>query len=170
MESEYCGGTIFEEFLKLTPMDGEEIAGEFRYRMGWEFFTCYLEDECDWEILVRELEKEKILTKIQVGKLSGQNEEQKIKFIEKILDDGKYPRVTRQHISNLLKSSLRKVYNCVRRGKNLSPFEIACQMLYILGIGERGPEEIEKFFKLFPPDLRRKIITDGREKNRRTMR
>jgi len=76
---------------------------------------------------------------------------------------------SRQNVSQLLKRGLAKCYLYVSRTqKDMKPFEIATFISKMFNIGE-GPEEIaaaeaKKFFKLFPPDIRRKIKQDARER------
>ena len=76
---------------------------------------------------------------------------------------------SRQNVSQLLKRALTKCYLYVSRTqKDMKPFEIVTLISKMLNIGE-GPEEIasaetKKFFKLFPPDIRRKIKQDARER------
>jgi len=74
---------------------------------------------------------------------------------------------TRQNISSVLKRTMTKIYNRVQRENlEMSPFEVVVYISEILGVNQRGEQEISKFFKLFPPEIRQQIIEDGQNKIR----
>ena len=55
-----------------------------------------------------------------------------------------------------------KVYVDVRKTeKGWGPFETAVAMSQMFGVEQDSPEELKKFFKLFPPKLRKEIETDA---------
>lgn len=70
--------------------------------------------------------------------------------------------ITRQAVSNNLKRAMSKVYAEVRKTeKSWGPFEVAVAMSQMFGVEQDSPEELKKFFKLFPPKLRKEIETDA---------
>ena len=70
--------------------------------------------------------------------------------------------ITRQAVSNNLKRAMTKVYVEVNKTeKDWGPFEVAVAMSQMFGVEQDSPEELKKFFKLFPPKLRKEIETDA---------
>ena len=68
--------------------------------------------------------------------------------------------ITRQDVSQLLKRALIKVYDNVRRLEpSLKPFETCVLMLEILNV-DQTTEELKKFFRLLPHDLKETILSD----------
>lgn len=67
--------------------------------------------------------------------------------------------ITRQAVSNTLKRAMAKVYAETRKlEKGWTPFEVAAAMSIIFNVEEI---EIAKFFKLFPPKIRKEIENDA---------
>lgn len=78
---------------------------------------------------------------------------------------------SRQHVSQLLKRIMEKIYNRERiEHKELTPFEVANHIQEILGVNQRDESEVKKFYKLFPPKIRAQIESDGREWKRKYYR
>ena len=70
--------------------------------------------------------------------------------------------ITRQAVSNNLKRAMTKVYAEVSKTeKDWGPFETAVAMSQMFGVEQDSPEELKKFFKLFPPKLRKEIEQDA---------
>ncbi len=70
--------------------------------------------------------------------------------------------ITRQAVSNNLKRAMTKVYNEVRRNeKSWGPFDTAVAMSQMFGVDQDSAEELKKFFKLFPPKIRKQIEQDA---------
>lgn len=70
--------------------------------------------------------------------------------------------ITRQAVSNTLKRAMTKVYNEVRKiYPGWSPFERATIMSQMFQKDKDSPEELRKFFKLFPPKIRKEIENDA---------
>jgi len=70
--------------------------------------------------------------------------------------------ITRQAVSNNLKRAMTKVYAEVKKTeKGWGPFETAVAMSQMFGVEQDSPEELKKFFKLFPPKLRKEIEADA---------
>jgi len=70
--------------------------------------------------------------------------------------------ITRQAVSNNLKRAMSKVYVEVRNTeKSWGPFEVGVAMSQMFGVEQDSQEELKKFFKLFPPKLRKEIETDA---------
>lgn len=70
--------------------------------------------------------------------------------------------ITRQAVSNNLKRAMSKVYAEVKKTeKGWGPFETAVAMSQMFGVEQDSPEELKKFFKLFPPKLRKEIEQDA---------
>uniref|UniRef100_A0A6M3JWI6 Putative sigma-70 region domain containing protein n=1 Tax=viral metagenome TaxID=1070528 RepID=A0A6M3JWI6_9ZZZZ len=68
--------------------------------------------------------------------------------------------VTRQAVSNILKRALKKFFIEVSRLEpEYDAFEVATTMAMMFN----AEGEIDKFYKLFPPDIRKKIETDAKE-------
>jgi hypothetical protein len=63
---------------------------------------------------------------------------------------------SRQYVSNILKQSMRKLYQKLkRRNPELSPFEIVDEIRQYFDL--RDTDEIHLFFSLFPPSIRTEI-------------
>jgi hypothetical protein len=72
-----------------------------------------------------------------------------------------------QNVGQSLKSSMGKMFKHIQvRNRHESPYQVAIHLMYVLGINMRGYGEMRKFFKLFPPKLRKKIQLDGKKLNR----
>ena len=69
--------------------------------------------------------------------------------------------ITRQAVSSTLKRAMKKAYMEARKIENWSPFEAAVAMSIMFG---QQNENVNKFFKLFPPDIRKEIEADAKEK------
>lgn len=69
--------------------------------------------------------------------------------------------ISRQAVSNTLKRAMKKVYIETRKIDKSSPFEAAVIMSQIF---DQGDQDIKKFFKLFPPDIRKEIEADAKKK------
>ena len=70
--------------------------------------------------------------------------------------------ITRQAFSKNLKRDMTKLYAQVRKtDKDLGLFETAVAMSQMFGVEQDSPEELKKFFKLFPPKLRKEIEQDA---------
>lgn len=73
--------------------------------------------------------------------------------------------ISRQGVSNTLKRAMKKVFLEFRKlDKEWDAFDTAVALA--MGIGDLTEDEIElkKFFKLFPPDIRKQIEADGEKK------
>ena len=72
--------------------------------------------------------------------------------------------ITRQAVSNTLKRSMAKAYQAMKKEDKTEPFETAVNMMIGLGINLNADKmEIKKFFKLFPPDIRKAIEMDAKK-------
>jgi predicted DNA-binding protein YlxM (UPF0122 family) len=70
--------------------------------------------------------------------------------------------ITRQAVSNNLKRAMTKVYQEVSKSeKTWGPFEVATAMSQMFGVDQDSQEELKKFFKLFPPKIRKEIEEDA---------
>jgi predicted DNA-binding protein YlxM (UPF0122 family) len=70
--------------------------------------------------------------------------------------------ITRQAVSNNLKRAISKVYAEVKKTESgWGPFESAVAMSQMFGVEQDSPEELKKFFKLFPPKIRKEIEEDA---------
>lgn len=70
--------------------------------------------------------------------------------------------ITRQAVSNNLKRAMSKVYVEVKKTESSwGPFEVAVAMSQMFGVEQDSPEELKKFFKLFPPKVRKEIEKDA---------
>jgi len=70
--------------------------------------------------------------------------------------------ITRQAVSNNLKRAISKVYAEVKKTESgWGPFEAAVAMSQMFGVEQDSPEELKKFFKLFPPKIRKEIEEDA---------
>ena len=71
---------------------------------------------------------------------------------------------SRQHISQQLKKIMERAYNHVKvNNKDMTPFKIAVRLAVVFGINQRDENEVKKFFKLFPMEVRAKIKDDGKK-------
>jgi DNA-binding transcriptional regulator LsrR (DeoR family) len=68
--------------------------------------------------------------------------------------------ISRQAVSNTLKRAMKKVYIEAKKLENWSPFEAAVAISQMFG----QDADLNKFFRLFPPDVRKEIEKDAREK------
>jgi predicted DNA-binding protein YlxM (UPF0122 family) len=67
--------------------------------------------------------------------------------------------ITRQAVSNTLKRAMKKVYNETNRlNPDNGPFQSAIQIMKMLEVDKS--EDVNKFFHLFPPDIRSEIKMD----------
>lgn len=67
--------------------------------------------------------------------------------------------ITRQAVSNTLKRALGKIYNeLLKQHKDWTPLDAAVSIALYL---DRGEEDMKKFFKLFPPKIRKEIEADA---------
>jgi hypothetical protein len=70
-------------------------------------------------------------------------------------------KVKRQNISQILKRALRKAFHFIKRSDpSMTPFEIACYLGMMFRV-DRSELEMKKFFKLFPPDIKKLIQKSG---------
>ena len=70
---------------------------------------------------------------------------------------------TRQNVSRILKKIFGQTYYMVKNDEpEKSPFEIAIQMSRIFGLDYSMETEVKKFFRLFPPEIKRQIKKDGK--------
>lgn len=70
--------------------------------------------------------------------------------------------ISRQAVSNNLKRAMTKVYDSVKKSEgSWGPFETAVAMSQMFGVEQDSPEELKKFFKLFPPKIRKEIEADA---------
>lgn len=66
--------------------------------------------------------------------------------------------VTRMAVSQSLKRSLKKIYYMLKKSnRHLDPFEIAVIMSQLLCVSLDCENEVNKFFNLFPVDIKREI-------------
>ena len=68
--------------------------------------------------------------------------------------------ISRQAVSNTLKRAMKKVYQEAMKLEKWSPFEAAVALSQMFG----QDADLNKFFRLFPPDVRKEIENDAREK------
>lgn len=72
--------------------------------------------------------------------------------------------VTRQDVSQRLKSALVKVYDNIRAmDKTAGPFEVCVSMIQHLNVDQTS-EELRKFFRLLPNPLKERIVADGQSR------
>jgi len=70
--------------------------------------------------------------------------------------------VTRNAVSQMLKRAIGKVYKEVRKlDKSFDAFEAVTAMSLMFNVDE---EELSKFIRLFPPDIRKEIETDAKKR------
>lgn len=66
--------------------------------------------------------------------------------------------ITRMAVSQSLKRSLKKIYYRLKKyNRHLDPFEIAVTMSQILCVSMDCSNEVNKFFNLFPKDIKEEI-------------
>lgn len=71
--------------------------------------------------------------------------------------------ITRQAVSQTLKSGIRKLYHEILRQKIAdTPFDAICAMMYAFDIHKAPQEEITDFIFLLPNDIRREVEKDAR--------
>jgi len=69
--------------------------------------------------------------------------------------------ITRQAVSGALKRAMKKVYKETRKvDKTWGPFETAVVMSQIFNVDD---DDMNKFIRLFPPDIRKEIEEDGKK-------
>ena len=74
--------------------------------------------------------------------------------------------ITRQAVSQTLKSGVRKVYNEILRQRIAdNPFDAVCAMMVGFGLHEATQDDITDFIFLLPMDIRREVKKDDRCKN-----
>jgi len=63
--------------------------------------------------------------------------------------------ITRQAVSNTLKRAMKKMFIAMKKeNPDMSDFDVAVSLQIGLGVDD---VDVKKFFKLFPPDVRKKI-------------
>ena len=63
--------------------------------------------------------------------------------------------ITRQAVSNTLKRAMKKMFLAMKKeNPDMSDFDVAVSLQVGLGVDD---VDVKKFFKLFPPDVRKKI-------------
>jgi len=70
--------------------------------------------------------------------------------------------ITRQAASQTIKRALAKMYKGMKKENGTSPFETAVNMAIGLEMGD-DPADWKKFFKLFPPNVRKEVEDDGKK-------
>jgi DNA-binding transcriptional regulator LsrR (DeoR family) len=73
---------------------------------------------------------------------------------------GKELGITRQAVSNTLKRAMKKVFIEMKKETGGSDFEVAVSLMIGLGVED---SDAKNFFKLFPPDIRKKIEDSANE-------
>jgi predicted transcriptional regulator len=73
---------------------------------------------------------------------------------------GKELGITRQAVSNTLKRAMKKFFLELKKEIGGSDFEVAVSMMIGLGVEDT---DANNFFKLFPPDIRKKIEDSANE-------
>lgn len=70
--------------------------------------------------------------------------------------------ISRQAVSNTLKRAMKKIYLGVQKiEENWTPFQIASSMIEAFNITNQ--EEINKFYRLFPPEIKELIEEDAQK-------
>jgi len=70
--------------------------------------------------------------------------------------------ITRQAVSNTLKRALDKAFIEAKKiDSTWDNFAAAVALSQIFGVDQDSEEELKKFFKLFPPKIRKMIEQDG---------
>jgi predicted DNA-binding protein YlxM (UPF0122 family) len=74
--------------------------------------------------------------------------------------------ITRQAVSNTLKRAMRKFYMGVKEmNPEFGPFEAATQMMKMFEVSD--DEDVNKFFRLFPREIREEIRIDVMQQRRK---
>ncbi len=69
--------------------------------------------------------------------------------------------ITRQAVSNTLKRAMKKMFIAMKKeNPTMSDFDVAVSLQVGLGVDD---VDVKKFFKLFPPDIRKKIEASAKE-------
>ena len=69
--------------------------------------------------------------------------------------------ISRQAVSNTLKRAMKKMFiQMVKENPDQSEFDIAVSLQIGLGVDD---VDVKKFFKLFPPDIRKKIEASAKK-------
>jgi len=77
-------------------------------------------------------------------------------------DVGKKLGITKMGVSKILTRSLGKMFDETKKlDKTWNNFEVAVSLAQIIGVDKSSPEELKKFFKLFPPKIRTSIEADA---------
>ena len=72
-------------------------------------------------------------------------------------------KITRQNISQSLKSAMEKFFNALTKSSSdRQPFQVALLMMEMLCGSQTGQKDSESFFRLFPPNIREIIANDAR--------
>jgi DNA-binding transcriptional regulator LsrR (DeoR family) len=66
--------------------------------------------------------------------------------------------ISRQAVSNTLKRAMKKAFVEAKKIEDWDAFETAVAMSVMFGQGET---DLKKFFRLFPPDIRKEIEADA---------
>lgn len=75
--------------------------------------------------------------------------------------------VSRMAVSQALKRSLKKVYFLLKKyNRHLDSFDIAVTMSQIFKVSLDNDKEMIKFFNLFPPEIKKEIKTNAKDKFR----
>jgi predicted DNA-binding protein YlxM (UPF0122 family) len=70
-------------------------------------------------------------------------------------------KISRQAVSQALKRAMTKVYKETSKlDKTWGPFEVAVVMSQIFNVDD---EDLSKFIRLFPPDIRKEVEEDGKK-------
>ena len=70
--------------------------------------------------------------------------------------------ITRQAVSNTLKRALDKAFiEAKKMDSSWDAFDTAVVLSQIFGVEQDSEEELKKFFKLFPPKVRKEIEQDA---------
>lgn len=71
--------------------------------------------------------------------------------------------ITRQGVSQALKSGLRKLYRKILRTKIAdTPFDAICAMMCCFGLHRASHDEVVDFIYLLPNDIRRELEKDAK--------
>lgn len=73
---------------------------------------------------------------------------------------GKELGITRQAVSNTLKRAMKKLFIEMKKEMDGTDFEVAVNLMVGLGVEDM---DVTNFFKLFPPDIRKKIEASANE-------
>ena len=69
--------------------------------------------------------------------------------------------ITRQAVSQTIKRALAKMYKALKKENKTSPFETAANIAIGLEMGD-DDADWKKFYKLFPPAIRKEIEDDAK--------